>query len=645
MINLTAASYAMAGIVVYYVLLFCLSFNRRGADGGVDFELPVVFVIPARNEAAVLEATVRTALAQDYSGAVRVLVVDDASTDGTGALADELATGDPRVRALHRDASVGGKGKSDVLNHAYRYIRAAAQAGDDWLGHLDSAEDACLCVLDADGHLSASATADAVALLSDERVGAVQIGVHIRNARDNLLARLQDLEFVGFSYMVQAARDRFGSVGLGGNGQYTRLAALEALGDSPWRATALTEDLDLGLRLQLTGWRLRFCASAYVAQEGLTSLRPLLRQRTRWTQGHYQCWRYIPRIVAARRIPVVQRLDTVAYLAFILLVVLVTVTGVIDFLGMLHVVRPVDSFLSWVGDGIAFRVAQLVFSWFPVVLVIATYTRFSGSPIATWEKPAYILYFAVYVYLWAVATARAWVRLATRRGGWNKTPRMPARARLAGGSMTACLAPLALLLILGTALSGCGGTTEQNHGPISPAAAQAARIKTPPLRRVRPQNRFAHGLPSGPSSPDGMPAAPGTLAGIASASVPAVVDLHNLAATIANGIRLPAGAIQGEASDESARLARLSHQAAINRDPAAPVLAGALQSYSELAASLGTSNHTPIAHAAGRLAAIDRQWRGIVQRLTRSRTTASNSIPPLLVPHASPSPAPTGKGR
>jgi dolichol-phosphate mannosyltransferase len=36
-----------------------------------------------------------------------VLVVDDASPDGTGRLADELAAGDPRIAVLHRQAKLG----------------------------------------------------------------------------------------------------------------------------------------------------------------------------------------------------------------------------------------------------------------------------------------------------------------------------------------------------------------------------------------------------------------------------------------------------------------------------------------------------------------------------------------------------------
>ena len=48
---------------------------------------PVVVVVPARDEAGAIVATLRSLLTQDYPGRYRVILVDDGSTDGTGALA------------------------------------------------------------------------------------------------------------------------------------------------------------------------------------------------------------------------------------------------------------------------------------------------------------------------------------------------------------------------------------------------------------------------------------------------------------------------------------------------------------------------------------------------------------------------------
>lgn len=52
---------------------------------------PVAVVVPARNEAAVLPATLPTLVSQDYPGEVRVILVDDDSTDGTGELAARIS--------------------------------------------------------------------------------------------------------------------------------------------------------------------------------------------------------------------------------------------------------------------------------------------------------------------------------------------------------------------------------------------------------------------------------------------------------------------------------------------------------------------------------------------------------------------------
>ncbi|HEY5347198.1 MAG TPA: glycosyltransferase [Rhizomicrobium sp.] len=74
----------------------------RERDDRADFALgefpSIVAVVPARNEADVIAKSIASLLAQDYPGAFRVILVDDQSDDGTGAIARAL--NDARLTVL-----------------------------------------------------------------------------------------------------------------------------------------------------------------------------------------------------------------------------------------------------------------------------------------------------------------------------------------------------------------------------------------------------------------------------------------------------------------------------------------------------------------------------------------------------------------
>jgi len=103
-------------------------------------------VIPACNEAATLEASVRALLRTEYPD-VEIVIVEDRSSDGTGALADRLAAEDSRIRVVHvKELPAGWLGKVHALH-------CGAQA----------ATGAWMLFCDADVHLSPRALSKAIA--------------------------------------------------------------------------------------------------------------------------------------------------------------------------------------------------------------------------------------------------------------------------------------------------------------------------------------------------------------------------------------------------------------------------------------------------------------------------------------------------
>jgi dolichol-phosphate mannosyltransferase len=88
----------------------------------------VLVVLPTYNELPNLEKVVGGVRALGYD----ILVVDDASPDGTGKLADKLASADPSVRVMHRQAKLG-------LGSAYEDgFRAGLQEGYEFFVEMDA---------------------------------------------------------------------------------------------------------------------------------------------------------------------------------------------------------------------------------------------------------------------------------------------------------------------------------------------------------------------------------------------------------------------------------------------------------------------------------------------------------------------------
>ena len=87
-------------------------------------------IVPTFNERENIRRLVSSVLAQDER--LEVLVVDDGSPDGTGAIVDEMAAADPRVNVLHRARKLG-LGTAYLAGFAW-----ALEQGYDFVFEMDA---------------------------------------------------------------------------------------------------------------------------------------------------------------------------------------------------------------------------------------------------------------------------------------------------------------------------------------------------------------------------------------------------------------------------------------------------------------------------------------------------------------------------
>ncbi len=250
-----------------------------------------------------------------------MIVVNDGSSDSTSERARAFESSG-RVVVVDRPPEVAGRGKGAALNEGYRVLRELLErATRSW--RAGDPDEVVVGIIDADGTLEPDGARRDRAALRDPQVGGVQMGVIIGNARrrpDRRAARTS-------SSWGSATWPRPHGTGSARSGSAatasSRASRRSASSDRPPWSDCLTEDLDLGLHLTRLGWTIRFCRTTSVTQQGVRTVRAWLRQRTRWAQGHYQCWDHVPRLLTRRERPLWTRLDLVLYLLFVAFVMFV----------------------------------------------------------------------------------------------------------------------------------------------------------------------------------------------------------------------------------------------------------------------------------------------------------------------------------
>ena len=262
------------------------------AEGAAARTWPgVTAVIPARDEAGILPLTLPSVLAQDYPGPLTVIVVDDASTDGTGDVAAELAA------ALEKSAELrvlrgagpppGWAGKVAAMDRGLREV----DQGSEYVLFTDS-----------DIAHPADSLRRLVRQAEDERLDLVSLMARL--STDSPAERMIVPAFV-YSFFqlyppawVRGPRAR--TAAAAGGCMLVRRETLERVGGLVEIADARIDDVALGTLLKRGGGRIWLGVTT-----GVRSLRPYPRladlwdmiARSAYTQLRYSPWLLLGTIV------------------------------------------------------------------------------------------------------------------------------------------------------------------------------------------------------------------------------------------------------------------------------------------------------------------------------------------------------------
>jgi cellulose synthase/poly-beta-1,6-N-acetylglucosamine synthase-like glycosyltransferase len=431
-----AAALLMSVAFITYAVIIVVPFLRyRPQRAGDARTLSWHLFVPALNEDRVLGGTV------DYLRATfpdaHLWVIDDDSEDTTAAIAAHRARQDPFVHLVSRRHPHARVGKGDALNAAYRALNA-------WLPPAADRQRTVIGVIDADGRPASNCLdmCAAAHLFGNPGVGSVQILVRMINRNDrhpfprrgvlanilgHLLSRLQDLEFRVPISAIQLTRQHTGTVGLGGNGQFTRLSALDVVADEngrPWRG-ALLEDYELSLHLMLAGHRNEYTQDTYVDQEALPDLRRLIRQRTRWGQGTMQCGRYLGQLWRSPHLSSLGALEATYYLIQPWLQIVGTFVYPVPLIVFIanYAQGPAEMRGWLLGGGWMLVIFYLVAGLSPFVLWGPAYRKRCESNIRLLPAMGIGLGYAAFVLIFYITSWRALFRILAGRGEWFKTRR------------------------------------------------------------------------------------------------------------------------------------------------------------------------------------------------------------------------------
>lgn len=371
--------WAVYGLVItaFIAARFVLAWCYRPKHG-TGYRPSVAIIVPAYNEVDIARTLVACLTVNYPKQLLRVVVVDDKSSDNTLARICGVAMEYPELVVVPHEVN-GGK-------------RRAMATG---INHAGDAE--IYVFIDSDSQVTPDAVTSLVQYFTDGDVGAVAGHTDVANTQRNLLTRMQAMQYYIAFRIYKSAEALFGSVMCcpGCFSAYRRTAVTYVI--EPWlnqtflgKPSTFGDDRSLTNFVLQRSWRVLYAPDAVATTNVPEHLRQFLKQQLRWKKS----WlREIPRAARA-----VRGKHPIMVTMFTLSIVLPLLAPQVVLRAM--VVQPhfIESLPYWYFGGVAI-----------IALIYGMYYRMNRPTKGWWHGIFFTLFYTILLVLqmpYAMATIR-----------------------------------------------------------------------------------------------------------------------------------------------------------------------------------------------------------------------------------------------
>ena len=248
---------------------------------------PLSVIVPACNEAAHLESAMRTIMAQNYPE-LELILVDDRSKDGTGAVIDRLARQDARVTAIH----------IDKLPHRWLGKVHALHCG------VERANGKWILFTDADVHFAPTTLRRAIAYVTNQQADHLALIPRSIQSGFWLDVAVRTFALLFLLGTRVATINRPGSTAVVGIGAFNlvKAATLSRTAGLEWLKLEPADDVGLGMMINRAGGITRLAlAEQDLSVEWYSSLTAMFRGLEKNLFGaacDYRWWRLVIQVIA-----------------------------------------------------------------------------------------------------------------------------------------------------------------------------------------------------------------------------------------------------------------------------------------------------------------------------------------------------------